>query len=228
GMATVLGRVAPEGDPAQRLGTAEARAAMTLAGLRPHVTGLDRIPAGAAILAANHCGYLDFLICTAALPAGVRFVIKGEMRNHPLFGPSLRRMGHVFIDRHSTARSLADLEEVVALLRAGEHVMLFPEGTFTADVGMRSFKLGTFRLACETGVPVVPVAIRGSRKALRDGTWLPRHRRIEVEVLEPISPQGRELADIVRLRDRTAEAIAARIDEPRLFAADIGVPGGEG
>ncbi|MEM9452563.1 MAG: AMP-binding protein [Myxococcota bacterium] len=227
GLAMVLGRLSPAGRPAQRLGTTEARAAMTFAGLRPRVTGLSRIPKGAAILVANHCGYLDFLICTAALPAGVRFVIKGELRNHLLFGSPLVRMGHVFIDRHSAARSLADLKEVVSLLAADQRVMVFPEGTFSPEVGMRSFKLGAFRLACQTGAPIVPVAIRGSRRAMRDGTWLPRRQRIEVEVLEPIQPQGQEIADIVRLRDRTADAIAARIDEPRLFAADISVPGGE-
>lgn len=227
GLATVLGRLSPAGVPAQRLGAVEARAAMTFAGLRPRVTGLSRIPKGAAILVANHCGYLDFLICTAALPAGVRFVIKGELRNHLLFGSPLVRMGHVFIDRHSAARSLADLEEVVSLLAADQRVMVFPEGTFSSEVGMRSFKLGAFRLACQTGAPIVPIAIRGSRKAMRDGTWLPRRQRIEVEVLEPMKPQGRELADIVRLRDRTADAIATRIEEPRLFAADISVPGGE-
>jgi hypothetical protein len=70
------------------------------------------------------------------------------------------------------------------------------------------------------------VAIRGSRKALRDGTWLPRHVRIGVEVLEPLRPEGKEIADIVRLRDRSADAIAERIDVPRLYAADITVPGG--
>jgi 1-acyl-sn-glycerol-3-phosphate acyltransferase len=163
----------------------------------------------------------------SALPTGARFVIKGELRQNAIVGPILDKMGHVFIDRHSTARSLSDLEEVVALLEAGERVVVFPEGTFNAEVGMRAFKLGAFKLAARTGVPVVPVAIRGSRKALRDGTWLPKHRAIEVEVLDAIEPGGESLGAIVDLRDRCAEAIAGKIDEPRLFAADIRVPGGE-
>lgn len=220
----ILGRVWPRGAAARRLAAFEARLALGLAGLRPGCTGLEHLPEGPAILVANHAGYLDFLICAATLPTHIRFVIKGELRNHPLLGPVLVRLGHVFIDRHSATRSLADLDVVVELLRAGERVVLFPEGTFSPDVGMRPFKLGSFRLACETGVPVVPVSIRGSRKALRDGTWLPRHEPIQVEVLEPIIPEGREIADIVRLRDRSADAIAARIDEPRLYAADITVP----
>lgn len=213
------------GKASRRTAVAEAKAALTLAGLRPTVTGLEKIPEGAALLVANHSGYLDFLICLSTLPPDARFVIKGELRDNRFVGPALRRMGHVFIDRHSTARSLEDLREVTALLRAGERVVVFPEGTFYPDVGMRAFKLGAFRLACETNTPCVPVAIRGSRQALRDGTWLPKHRRIEVEVLDPIACEGDALADIVRLRDRCADAIASRIDEPRLYAADIAVPG---
>jgi 1-acyl-sn-glycerol-3-phosphate acyltransferase len=225
--APVLGRVTPRGNATRKLATAQAKAAMTLAGLRPKVHGLDRLPTGAALIVANHSSYLDFLICMSALPTGARFVIKGELRQNAIVGPILDKMGHVFIDRHSTARSLSDLEEVVALLEAGERVVVFPEGTFNAEVGMRAFKLGAFKLAARTGVPVVPVAIRGSRKALRDGTWLPKHRAIEVEVLDAIEPGGESLGAIVDLRDRCAEAIAGKIDEPRLFAADIRVPGGE-
>ncbi len=225
--APVLGRVAPAGKASRRVAATQAKAAMTLAGLRPKAMGLENLPSGAALIVANHSGYLDFLICMSALPTGVRFVVKGEMRQNPLMGPVLEKMGHVFIDRHSTARSLSDLEEVVNLLEAGERVVVFPEGTFNAEIGMRAFKLGAFKLAARTGVPVVPVAIRGSRKALRDGTWLPKHRAIEVEVLPAIHPSGETLGEIVDLRDRCAEAIAAKIDEPRLFAADIRVPGVE-
>ena len=221
----VLGRLVPAGKASRRVGVTQAKVAMTLAGLEPKVHGRGNLPTGAALIVANHSSYLDFLICMAAFPVGARFVIKGELRKNPLVGPILEKMGHVFIDRHSTARSLSDLEEVVKLLEAGEKVVVFPEGTFSAEVGMRAFKLGAFKLAARTGVPVVPVAIRGSRKALRDGTWLPKHRAIEVEILEAIEPTGESLSEIVDLRDRVAEAIAAKLDEPRLFAADIRVPG---
>ncbi|MBC8068992.1 MAG: AMP-binding protein, partial [Deltaproteobacteria bacterium] len=223
--ALVIGRFLPGGRFARRVARLSARFAMTLTGLRPTVQGLENIPSGGAILVANHAGNLDFLICASALAPDIRFVIKGELSRVKLLGPVLRRLGYVFIDRHSAARSLADLAAVVELLRDGQQVVLFPEGTFSPEVGMRAFKLGAFRLACETDKPIVPIAIRGSRKALRDGTWMPRPVGISVQVLPPIRPEGREMCDIVGLRDRTAEAIAAAIDEPRLYAASITIGG---
>jgi 1-acyl-sn-glycerol-3-phosphate acyltransferase len=129
----------------------------------------------------------------------------------------------VFVDRHSAARSLHDLKVIAELLRGGQRVLRFPEGTFASEIGLRPFRLGAFRLAALAGVPVVPVAIRGSRRALRDGTKMVRRVPLALEVLDPIMPEGDELADIVRLRDRVAEAIAARIDEPRLYAVDIAI-----
>ncbi len=221
--APLVGRLVPAGHASRRLTVLESRAALSLTGLRATVSGLDNIPTGAAILAANHASYLDFLLCTAALPTDMRFVIKGELRENKFFGPFFRRTGHVFIERHVAAKSLADLDEVVALLGEQQRVMLFPEGTFVAEVGMRPFKLGAFRLACETGTPIIPVAIVGSRRALRPDTWLPRPTNIQLQVLPAIAPRGREIADIVRLRDEVADAIAAKIDEPRLYAADINV-----
>ncbi|MCA9650801.1 MAG: AMP-binding protein [Myxococcales bacterium] len=226
-LASLVGRLVPAGGPSRRVARLEARIAMTMVGLRPRVEGLERLPPDGrgAILVANHAGYLDFLICVVALPTDTRFVIKSELRSNALVGPLLRKLGHVYIDRHSTARSLSDLEEVRTLLQGGQRVLLFPEGTFYPEVGMRPFKLGAFRLAAQAEVPVVPVAIRGSRRALRDGTWLPRHERLEVEVLPSLRAAGEQMPEVVSLRDRSADAIAQRIDEPRLFAADIAVPG---
>lgn len=225
GVTPLLGRLLPSGRPVRRVSQAQARAALTATRLRPKVIGLERLGEGPAVLVANHCGYLDFILCAAALPVDTRFVIKGELRDQPYVGPFLARTGHVFVDRHVAARSVADLESITRLLDQGQRVMLFPEGTFSPEVGMRPFKLGAFRLACDQAVPLIPIAIRGSRRALRDGTWLPKHVPIEIEVLQPLMPTGRDIADVVRLRDAAADAIAAHIDEPRLFAADISVPG---
>jgi 1-acyl-sn-glycerol-3-phosphate acyltransferase len=218
---TVAGRLIPSGAPLRRFSRKAAQTTLAAIGLRPRVTGLENMPEGPCILAPNHCSYLDPFVLLAALPDTARFVVKGECRDNRAFGPLIRRAGHVLIERLQAERALAGLEAVAALLREGAPVIVFPEGTFSREAGLRPFKLGAFRLACEAGVPVVPIALRGTRTALQDGTWLPRHVPIEVEVLPPIAPTGKTLTDIVRLRDLTADAIAAHIDEPRLHAVMV-------
>ncbi|HEY8377868.1 MAG TPA: AMP-binding protein, partial [Nannocystis sp.] len=218
---TAAGRLIPAGAPLRRYSARAARAALSAIGLRPRVSGLSNMPSGACILAPNHCSYLDPFVLMAALPDTVRFVVKGECRDSRAFGPLIARAGHVLIERLQAERALAGLEAVAALLREGAPVVVFPEGTFSREAGLRPFKLGAFRLAAETGAPVVPIALRGTRTALHDGTWLPRHVPIEVEILPPITPTGKTLTEIVRLRDLTADAIAAHIDEPRLHAVMV-------
>jgi 1-acyl-sn-glycerol-3-phosphate acyltransferase len=105
---------------------------------------------------------------------------------------------------------------MAAAVSAGRAVAVFPEATFTAAAGLRPFRLGAFKVAVETGTPVVPVAIRGARRVLRGDDWLPRPGTIRVWIGEPVIPDGADWAAALRLRDRIAEAIAAQCGEPRL------------
>jgi 1-acyl-sn-glycerol-3-phosphate acyltransferase len=95
-------------------------------------------------------------------------------------------------------------------------VLVFPEGTFTGSAGLRPFRLGAFKTAAETGTPVVPLALRGTRRVLRDGEWLPHPRPIELRILPPLSASGSEWRQVVELRDRVAERVAEQCGEPRL------------
>jgi len=95
-------------------------------------------------------------------------------------------------------------------------VLVFPEGTFAAAAGLRPFRLGAFKTAVETGTPVVPVALRGARRVLRDGSWLPRAGSVLAWVGAPLRPEGTDWRAIVELRDRAAQAIASHCGEPRL------------
>jgi 1-acyl-sn-glycerol-3-phosphate acyltransferase len=219
--AIVTGRLVRAGAPLRRFTHRASLAALTAIGLAPRLSGRENMPEGPCILAPNHCSYLDPFVLLAALPSDLRFVIRGDLRDRPGLGSLLVRAEHVLIERLQADRAVAGLSEVAACLRTGAQVVLFPEGTFSREVGLRPFKLGAFRLACETGVPVVPIAIRGTRDALRDGRWLPHRVPIEVQILPPIAPSGQTLEEVVRLRDQVSDAIAAHIDEPRLHAVMV-------
>lgn len=219
--ATAAGRLIPSGAPLRRFSHRVSLAALTAIGLAPRVSGRENMPEGPCILTPNHCSYLDAFVLLAALPYDLRFVVRGDCRDQRAFGPLMVRADHVLIERVRAERAVAGLDEVAQRLRAGARVVVYPEGTFSREAGLRPFKLGAFRLACEAGVPIVPVAVRGTRDALRDGTWLPHRVPIEVQVLPPLAPGGTSLEDVVRLRDATADAIAAHIDEPRLHAVMV-------
>jgi fatty-acyl-CoA synthase len=211
----------PAGAPLRRHTVRTCRTMLRGMGLAPHLLGGELLPPGPAILVANHASYLDAIALLATLPDDLRFAIKGECRDTRVFGKVMQRCDHVLIDRQASERSLGGLAELSARLQQGQRIVIFPEGTFSREVGLRPFKLGAFRLACEAGVPIVPVVIRGTRAAFRDGTVLPKYARIEVEVRPAIVPDGSALADFVRLRDRAADAIAARVGEPRLHAVMV-------
>ncbi|MGH9775622.1 MAG: AMP-binding protein [Candidatus Acidiferrales bacterium] len=173
---------------------------------------------GPWIFAPNHSSYVDILVTLALLPAGVRFVAKGEAVDMPLFGTILRRCGHLCFDRESLEARVRHVAEMEAALRHGESLAIYPEGTFTAAAGIRPFQLGAFKAAVTTNSPVCPVAVAGARKILPDKTYLPRPGRIRVTFGPLLHPQEAvgDWHEMVRLRDAARQAIAEGTGEALL------------
>jgi len=179
----------------------------------------EAIEAGACIFAPNHSSYVDILVALALLPAGVRFVAKGEALRMPLVGTMIGKAGELAFDRSSPEERVKLTEEVDRALLRGDSVVIYPEGTFTAAAGIRPFHLGAFKAAALAQRPICPVAIRGARQILRDGTILPRPGKLTVTFgpLVKADPRsGDDWREIVRLRDRTREIMARNSGEPLL------------
>jgi 1-acyl-sn-glycerol-3-phosphate acyltransferase len=194
-----------------------ARAGLRLVGCRLEAEGLAHLVGrGPLVLAANHASYADVAALLALLPTGFLFVAKREVLGYPLIGSFVRRCRHPTVDRWDALQSVTDTDLVAEALRAGESVLFFPEGTFVAATGLRPFRLGAFVAAASVGAPVVPLALRGTRRVLRGDWGLPRPGPVSLWVGEPIAPEGTDMAALLRLRARVADAIAARCGEPRL------------
>jgi 1-acyl-sn-glycerol-3-phosphate acyltransferase len=202
----------------RRMARRGARAFFALAGIPFRVRGLERLPAGACIVVANHASYLDGVVLQAALPPRFAFVIKKEMVRVPLAGLLLRRLGSEFVDRYNRHQGGVDARRVLKTALAGESLAAFPEGTFTEAVGVHRFHVGAFVAAARAGLPVVPAAIVGSRAVLPCYVWLPRRGPIEVEILAPLAtpPASTERLAAARLKDAARHAILARLGEPDL------------
>lgn len=171
------------------------------------------------MLASNHTSYFDVLVLMAALGVDYHFVAKSEIRRMPFVGTFLRKLGGLWFDRSDPKARTRQTDEMTEALRKGESVFVFPEGTFTAQPGVRRFQLGAFSAAVAARRPVVPIGLKGTRQFLRDGTFLPRPTSVVVTICPPINPDNEAnngLKEVVRLRDAVRQAIARESGEPLL------------
>ncbi len=192
------------------------RAYFALCGLPVRTIGLERLPSGACVIVANHASYVDGPLLFAWLPPRFGFVIKKEASRAPLLGLLLQRLGHHFVERANRHEGAGDARRILRALEQGDAAAFFPEGPFHPHAGIGRFHGGAFALASRTGLPVAPVAIRGTRHVLGDGRVLPRWGRIEVEVLDPLPAETGAGDAASRLRDAARERIAAAVGEPLL------------
>ncbi len=213
---------------AGRFTSAALKLLFALVGCRVKVVGKEYMDTpGAKIYASNHTSYFDVLPLMLGLGVPYRFVAKLEVSGMPFIGTFLRQMGHLKFDRTDANSRLRQAQEMEELLRQGESVFVFPEGTFTRDDGIRPFQLGAFKAAVETGAPIIPVSLAGTRNFLRDGTILPRHSHVTITLSPAIYPQTKNSGgakegdpsgwhELIRLRDATRDAIAKYTGEPVL------------
>ena len=152
------------------------------------VHGIENLPAAdrACVLVSNHASYLDGCVLSAALPRPLAFVVKAELEGQFVPRIFLRRSGAHFVERFDKEKGIEDAHRIARALSAPPAIVYFPEGTFTRIPGLFPFHMGAFTAAAEAGVPVVPIAIRGTRSILRSGSAYPRRGAISVVVGPPI------------------------------------------
>lgn len=177
------------------------------------VEGVDHLPAKGCVLVANHASYIDGLVLAAALPQPVRFVAKAELRDNRLLRPLFERMGTHFVRRFDAAHGVEDADTLAAGAGTGAPLLFFAEGTFSARPGLQAFRLGAFQAAARQHLPVVPVALAGTRAVLPDGSWRPRPGALAVTVCAPHQPDGEDWHDLLALRDAVRADILAHCGE---------------
>jgi 1-acyl-sn-glycerol-3-phosphate acyltransferase len=159
---------------------------------RPRVTGLENVPAsGPAILASNHLSIIDSIYLPLMLTRPVVFPAKAEYFSARgpigrLWAAYLRSTKQLEINRGDTRSAQATLEAAVGILRAGDLFGFYPEGTRSPDGRLYRGRSGIGWLAMNSGAPVIPVAMSGTRKMLPPGSSIPRPARIEVRIGKPL------------------------------------------
>ncbi|MCP4078372.1 MAG: AMP-binding protein [Gammaproteobacteria bacterium] len=202
---------------------ASARAFAKLTGTAVTINGADKLKADkrSFIFVANHSSYLDVYALVARLPGYFRFIAKSELAENFVTRKPLQNINTEFVERYDITKSVTETEHLADVLKSGESLFFFAEGTFSRIPGLMPFHLGAFMLAAESGVPIIPVAIRGTRSMLRSGSWFPHHGSIHLEIGEPVDPKkiNQEMNEdswnmAINLRDRCREYILRHCGEP--------------
>ncbi|MDH5512180.1 MAG: AMP-binding protein [Gammaproteobacteria bacterium] len=204
----------------RRLIRTAARLLIKLSGTSLMLRGAEHLPrASPCIIVANHASYIDGIVLSAILPGAYSYVAMRELTGQFITRRFLTHIGAEFVERFERQRSVADARELAQAAHAGCTLVFFPEGGFERAPGLAPFHLGAFFAAAEAKLPVVPIALRGTRSILRADQWFPRRGRIVVTVGGPILSPGMGFEAALGLRDTARAQILAHCGEPDLAAA---------
>lgn len=210
--------VDPSGDVGHRCARAWAWLILRTTGVRVTVHGAEKLDSGRSyVFASNHQSFYDIPIVFASLPFQLRIIAKDSIGRFPFVGWHLQRTGHLLVDRKNPGAGI--VKKMARLVGGARSLIVFPEGTRSVDASVARFKGGTFLVAIDAGLPVVPVSIAGSRHVMRKGRLMTCPGHVTLTIHEPIPTAGvgregaRELAERVRgvVQQDVREGVAAEV-----------------
>ena len=180
-------------------------------GIRTRAEGLENLTGlKTAIYCANHQSAMDIPILFVNLPVQFRFVAKRSLFKLPFLGWHLTRSGHIPVDRGRPKGARMSLDAAARKIRAGSSVLLFPEGHRSRDGKLLPLRPGSFYLAIQSGVPIVPITLNGTRAALKPDTYHVRSGLTEMIVHPPIATSTLTRDDVDALAAKVKAQIASR------------------
>jgi 1-acyl-sn-glycerol-3-phosphate acyltransferase len=195
-----------------RVARAWGRSILAVSGVRVQVTGAERIDRAAAfIFMSNHQSNFDIPVLLGHLPVPFRWLAKAELFKIPVFGRAMRGAGYIPIDRSDRAAAIASLQKAADAVAGGVSVVIFPEGTRSRDGALKPFKKGGFVMAVQAGVPIVPVALKGTFDIMPKDRLLIRPREVTLEIGEPIATTAYGIETKEALMDEVRSALQRQL-----------------
>lgn len=188
-----------------------SRLMLWAAGVKVTVHGLDTLVEGEPhIFVSNHLSWFDIPSLAGYLPR-YKFVAKAELFKVPVFGPAIRAIGMIPIERENRKAAFESYKVAAEKIQHGNSVVVYPEGTRGTSYPLRPFKKGPFVLAIASGVPIVPVLLHGTLEVFGKSSKMVRPGRVDIHLLEPIPTAGLAYDDreklAIQVRERMAEAL---------------------
>ena len=184
-----------------------AQIGLRIAGVTPHVEGLENIPPGVCLFVSNHASNVDPPVIIGRIPGRVALLAKREVFRIPLLGAAMRLGRFIPVNRRDPAAARASVRLARKYMKEGISYLIFAEGTRSRDGSLGEFKRGSFLLAIESGAPVVPITIVGTRAILPRGAFLIRPGIARVIFHPPVNVS----ADTPATRKDLAEHVRSTI-----------------
>ncbi len=185
-------------------------------GVRVTVEGLERVKPGTTyVFVSNHQSIYDIPVIFASLPHQLRIIAKASLARFPVLGWHLRRGGHLFVDRRRPDRA-GILMRWRALVSEGLSLIIFAEGTRSWEGRVARFKAGSFLLATEAALPIVPLAVIGTRAVMPKGRLRTEPAGVRLIVHDPIPPPALDHPtprDAKALADRVHAIVAGTVEK---------------
>jgi 1-acyl-sn-glycerol-3-phosphate acyltransferase len=179
------------GNPVHIIARIWSKSILFVSGIKVDVEGHANIdPAKSYIYMSNHRSNFDIPVLLGCLPIQFRWLAKAELFKIPIFGRAMQGAGYVKIDRFNRESAFKSIDEVAAKMKNGVSVMIFPEGTRSEDGNIKPFKKGGFIMAVDSGVPIVPVIVRGTRSIMVKDRWRIKPGNVTLSIKKPIDTTG--------------------------------------
>jgi 1-acyl-sn-glycerol-3-phosphate acyltransferase len=190
-----------------------------IAGEKVTVVGRENIPPGVCLFAANHTSNADAPAIVGAIPRRVAIFGRKSLFDIPIVGAAFKLAKFVPVDREDRDAALNSVKEAVRYIREGYSFLVYPEGTRSPDGRLRRFKKGSFVMAIEAGIPVVPVACAGAHRIMKKNSLIVRPGKVTVRFGKPIDASAYSIEQRDELAQRVHDAVAAELPEDQKPAA---------
>ncbi len=202
------------GNRQARIARAWARMLLRIGGVRVAVEGMEKLSRdGSYVFASNHLSYMDTPVVLASIPMQFRFLAKKGLFQIPFLGWHLARAGHISVPRGDARGAVKAMTAAAETIREhGVSILIFPEGGRSRDGAMHDFLEGAALIAIKAGVPIVPVALKGTREVLPFGSGHIRAGTVRMSVGDPIPTAGLTLKDRGRLMRETRARVVEMLE----------------
>jgi 1-acyl-sn-glycerol-3-phosphate acyltransferase len=180
-------------------------------GVRVRVKGLERIPQGVCLFAANHTSSADAPAIVGAIPRRVAVLLKESLFKWPIVGRAFQAVRFVPVNRGAREAAIASVEQASEAMKAGQSFLIYPEGTRSPDGRLQEFKKGAVVMAIKAGVPIVPMVCTGAHHIMEKHSLVIHPGEMVVEFLEPIDASKYSFEERDVLNQKVHDAMAAAL-----------------